>query len=49
LQQTDPTEAAMLSFTSDKTNYKVGEEATLTIPTGGDGMRSSALKMAVRF
>ncbi|TWR31036.1 hypothetical protein FPZ43_00695 [Mucilaginibacter pallidiroseus] len=37
LQQTDPTEAAMLSFTADKTNYKVGEEATLTIPTGGDG------------
>jgi uncharacterized protein YfaS (alpha-2-macroglobulin family) len=37
LQQTSPTEAAMLSFTSDKTNYKVGEEATLTIPTGGDG------------
>ncbi|MEB0249900.1 alpha-2-macroglobulin family protein, partial [Mucilaginibacter sp. 5B2] len=37
LQNTDPTEAAMLSFTSNKTNYKVGEEATLTIPTGGDG------------
>ncbi|MEO7212492.1 MG2 domain-containing protein [Mucilaginibacter sp.] len=37
LQQTAPTEAAMLSFTSDKTNYKVGEDATLTIPTGGDG------------
>ncbi|MFD0794179.1 alpha-2-macroglobulin [Mucilaginibacter litoreus] len=37
LQQTDPTEAAMLSFTSDKQSYKVGEEATLTIPTGGDG------------
>ncbi|MBL4678206.1 MAG: hypothetical protein JKY70_18675 [Mucilaginibacter sp.] len=37
LQNTDPTEAAMLSFTSDKPNYKVGEEATLTIPTGGDG------------
>ncbi|AMR32671.1 hypothetical protein A0256_15195 [Mucilaginibacter sp. PAMC 26640] len=37
LQQTDPTEAAMLSFTSDKKNYKVGEDATLTIPTAGDG------------
>jgi uncharacterized protein YfaS (alpha-2-macroglobulin family) len=37
LQNTAPTEAAMLSFTSDKTNYKVGEDATLTIPTGGDG------------
>jgi len=37
LQKTDPTEAAMLSFTSDKPNYKVGENATLTIPTGGNG------------
>jgi uncharacterized protein YfaS (alpha-2-macroglobulin family) len=37
LQKTDPTEAAMLSFTSDKPNYKVGEEATLTIPTAADG------------
>lgn len=37
LQQTDPTEASMLSFTSDKKSYKVGEDATLTIPTGGDG------------
>lgn len=37
LQQNNPTEAAMLSFTADKTNYKVGEEATLTIPTMSDG------------
>jgi uncharacterized protein YfaS (alpha-2-macroglobulin family) len=37
LQQDNPTEAAMLSFTSDKTTYKVGEEATLTIPTSSDG------------
>ncbi|MDN5284981.1 MAG: hypothetical protein JWR38_1255 [Mucilaginibacter sp.] len=37
LQQTNPTEAAMLSFTSDKTSYKVGEQATLTIPTAADG------------
>ncbi|HVV53968.1 MAG TPA: MG2 domain-containing protein, partial [Mucilaginibacter sp.] len=37
LQQTNPTEAAMLSFTSDKTNYRVGENATLTIPTSSDG------------
>jgi len=37
LQQTNPTEAAMLSFTSDKTNYKVGDDATLTIPTMSDG------------
>jgi uncharacterized protein YfaS (alpha-2-macroglobulin family) len=37
LQQDNPTEAAMLSFTSDKQNYKVGDEATLTIPTGAGG------------
>ncbi|RYE11883.1 MAG: hypothetical protein EOP51_32500, partial [Sphingobacteriales bacterium] len=37
LQNDNPTEAAMLSFTSDKTAYKVGEEATLTIPTSSDG------------
>ncbi len=37
LQQDNSTEAAMLSFTSDKKTYKVGEEATLTIPTGSDG------------
>ncbi|WP_183559565.1 alpha-2-macroglobulin family protein [Mucilaginibacter sp. SP1R1] len=37
LQQSNPTEAAMLSFTSDKTSYKVGEQATLTIPTAADG------------
>ena len=37
LQQDNPTEAAMLSFTSDKPSYKVGEEATLTIPTSSDG------------
>ncbi|MEO6148690.1 MAG: MG2 domain-containing protein, partial [Mucilaginibacter sp.] len=37
LQQDNPTEAAMLSFTSDKTTYNVGEDATLTIPTGNDG------------
>jgi uncharacterized protein YfaS (alpha-2-macroglobulin family) len=37
LQETNPTEASMLSFTSNKTNYKVGEDATLTIPTMSDG------------
>lgn len=37
LQQDNPSEAAMLSFTSDKKNYKVGEEATLTIPTPANG------------
>ena len=37
LQQSNPTEAAMLSFTSDKTSYKVGEQAALTIPTAADG------------
>ncbi|TWJ01446.1 hypothetical protein JN11_01597 [Mucilaginibacter frigoritolerans] len=37
LQQTNATNATMLSFTSDKKSYKVGETATLTIPTGNDG------------
>jgi uncharacterized protein YfaS (alpha-2-macroglobulin family) len=37
LQQSNSTEAAMLSFTADKTAYKVGEQATLTIPTAADG------------
>jgi len=37
LQQGNATEATMLSFTSDKTTYKVGETGTLTIPTGADG------------
>lgn len=37
LQQDNPTEAAMLSFTADKKSYKVGEEGTLTIPTSSNG------------
>ncbi|GAB2699208.1 MG2 domain-containing protein [Mucilaginibacter koreensis] len=34
LQEANSTDATMLSFTSDKKSYKVGETATLTIPTG---------------
>jgi uncharacterized protein YfaS (alpha-2-macroglobulin family) len=37
LQQGNSTDAAMLSFTSDKKAYKVGEQAMLTIPTSNDG------------
>ena len=37
LQQDNPTEAAMLSFTSNKKAYKVGEDAVLTIPTMANG------------
>ena len=33
----DPSAAAMLSFTSDKPKYSVGEEVKLTIPTSKDG------------
>jgi len=36
-QQSNATDPTMLSFTSDKKSYKVGETATLTIPTGADG------------
>ena len=41
-QQNNPTEAAMLSFTSDKETYQAGQEATLTIPSsaGGRGLIS---------
>jgi hypothetical protein len=37
MQQSNATDATMLSFTSDKKSYKVGETATLTIPTGNNG------------
>lgn len=37
LQQDNPTEASMLSFTSNKPGYKVGEDAVLTIPTPANG------------
>ncbi|OCX52138.1 hypothetical protein BEL04_11640 [Mucilaginibacter sp. PPCGB 2223] len=37
LQEDNPTEAAMLSFTSNKPSYKVGEDAVLTIPTMANG------------
>jgi hypothetical protein len=33
----DPSAAAMLSFTADKTKYNVGEEVKLTIPTSEGG------------
>ncbi len=41
-QQNNPTEASMLSFTSDKETYSAGEEVTLTIPSsaGGRGLIS---------
>lgn len=36
-QKDNPGGATMLTFTADKTNYKVGEKVTLTIPTGKEG------------
>ncbi|OAQ42266.1 hypothetical protein A5893_03910 [Pedobacter psychrophilus] len=36
-QQNNPTDAAMLSFTADKDNYKVGEKVNLTIPSSANG------------
>lgn len=41
-QQNNPTEASMLSFTSNREKYRVGEEVTLTIPSskGGRGLVS---------
>lgn len=37
LQKDNPSEAAMLSFSSDKDRYRVGEKAVLTIPTPQKG------------
>ncbi len=36
-QGSNPTEAAMLSFTANKAKYNVGEEVTLTIPSPENG------------
>ena len=36
-QSNNPTEASMLSFTANKSKFKVGEEVTLTIPSGKGG------------
>lgn len=36
-QGSNPTEASMLSFTANKTKFKVGEDIVLTIPTGKNG------------
>lgn len=36
-QQNNPTEAAMLAFTANKTKYNVGEQVTLTIPSSKNG------------
>ena len=36
-QGNNPTEASMLSFTANKDKYNVGDDITLTIPTGNDG------------
>ncbi|WP_207532994.1 alpha-2-macroglobulin family protein [Desertivirga arenae] len=37
MQSENPTEASMLSFTSDKSKYRAGEQVTLTIPSGNAG------------
>ncbi|RFS22646.1 hypothetical protein DVR12_12685 [Chitinophaga silvatica] len=37
LQQSNPQEAAMLSFTADKKQYKVGDDIVLTIPSNAAG------------
>ncbi|PTS91529.1 hypothetical protein DBR11_28810 [Pedobacter sp. HMWF019] len=36
-QANNPTEASMLSFTANKTKFKVGEDIVLTIPSGKGG------------
>lgn len=37
MQKENPAEAAMLVFTADKTQYKVGEDIVLTIPSSAGG------------
>lgn len=37
VQKENPSEASMLVFTSDKTQYNVGDDVTLTIPSGEGG------------
>ncbi|WP_439648745.1 alpha-2-macroglobulin family protein [Desertivirga brevis] len=37
MQNDNPTEASMLSFTSNKSKYKAGEQVKLTIPSGNAG------------
>ncbi len=44
----DPGQAAMLSFNSDKKNYKVGDKATLIIPSSGRGRALVSLETGSR-
>lgn len=47
-QGSNPTEAAMLSFTANKTKFNVGEDIILTIPTGENGRALVAIENGSR-
>ncbi len=47
-QGNNPTEASMLSFTANKEKFNVGEEVTLTIPTGENGRALIAIENGSR-
>lgn len=47
-QGNNPTEASMLSFTANKEKFNVGEEITLTIPTGENGRALIAIENGSR-
>ncbi|KIO75387.1 membrane protein [Pedobacter lusitanus] len=47
-QSANPTEASMLSFTANKTKFKVGEDIVLTIPTGENGRALISLENGSR-
>ena len=42
--KTDPNNAKMLSFTTDKQSYEIGEDITVTIPASGGGTALVALE-----
>ncbi len=44
----EPDQAAMLSFNSDKSNYNVGDKATLIIPSSGSGRALVSLETGSR-
>lgn len=44
----DPSSAAMLSFTADKTTYNVGDDVTLNIPTAKDGKALISIETGTR-
>ncbi|MDO9512494.1 MAG: MG2 domain-containing protein [Bacteroidales bacterium] len=49
MSKDQPGGATMLSFTSDKSNYNVGENVVLTIPTGNEGRAFISIESGSRI